>query len=234
MSYRPQFRGWVGELKTIIAKKVFLRSRDYVDLNNVTIPTHRGTAQIDHVIVSRYGVFVVESKNMNGLIFGRSDDPQWTKLNRGYALKFQNPLHQNYGHIRALSRLIGVQRDKMHSVVVFWGNCSLETEMPPNVLTSGFTTYIKSKTRLLLDEAEIRYVLAAIKVAKLPRASATHSRHADYLKRRFGNTITCARCGSPMVLRTARSGSYAGNQFYGCSQYPSCRYVRNADRLASA
>jgi restriction system protein len=233
MSYRPQFRGWVGELKTIIAKKVFLPSRDYVDLNNVTIPTHSGTAQIDHVIVSRFGVFVVESKNMNGLIFGRADDPQWTKLNRGYALKFQNPLHQNDGHIRALSRLVGIQRDKLHSVVIFWGNCSLETAMPPNVLTRGYTTYIKSKTQALLDEAEVRYILAALKVAKLPRTSATHLSHVDHLRQRFENTATCARCGSPMVLRIARSGGNTGNQFYGCSRYPSCRYARNADPLLS-
>jgi len=61
MFHHPQFRGRIGELKTIIAKKVFLRSGDYLDLNNVTIPTHNGTTQIDHLIVSRYGVFVVES-----------------------------------------------------------------------------------------------------------------------------------------------------------------------------
>ena len=57
-------------------QKLFLPS-EYVDLNNVTIRTRRGTTQIDHVIVSRYGVFVVETKNMSGWIFGTSAPGGW-------------------------------------------------------------------------------------------------------------------------------------------------------------
>ena len=96
MSLGLQFTGWFGELKTVIAKKLFLRSSDYVDINNVTIRTRRGTTQIDHVIISRYGVFVVETKNMSGWIFGSENDPFWIKTNRGNKLKFQNPLHQKH------------------------------------------------------------------------------------------------------------------------------------------
>jgi hypothetical protein len=117
MSSGLQFTGWFGELKTVIAKKLFLRSSDYVDINNVTIRTRRGTTQIDHVIVSRYGVFVVETKNMSGWIFGRGDDPFWSKTNRGNKLRFQNPLHQNASHIRALSSVARIAPEKMHSLV---------------------------------------------------------------------------------------------------------------------
>lgn len=91
MSLGLQFTGWFGELKTVIAKKLFLRSPDYVDINNVTIRTRRGTTQIDHVTISRYGVFVVETKNMSGWIFGGEDAPFWIKTNRGNKLRFQIP-----------------------------------------------------------------------------------------------------------------------------------------------
>lgn len=37
----------------------------------------------------------------------------------------------------------------------------------------------------------------------------------------------CPRCGSKMVLRTAKKGNYQGNQFWGCSRYPKCRYIEN-------
>ena len=127
MFWGPQFTGWFGELKTVVATKLFLPSSDYVDINNVTIRTRRGTTQIDHVIVSRYGVFVVETKNMSGWIFGSEDAPFWTKTNRGDKLRFQNPLHQNEGHIRALSNLARIPPERMHSVVVFQGDCSLRT-----------------------------------------------------------------------------------------------------------
>jgi len=34
--------------------------------------------------------------------------------------------------------------------------------------------------------------------------------------------VICPKCGAPMVLRTARIGANARNQFYGCSRYPDC------------
>ncbi len=226
MPLGPRFTGWFGELKTVFAQKLFLSS-EYVDLNNITIRTRRGTTQIDHVIVSRYGVFVVETKNMSGWIFGSKDAPFWTKINRGDKLRFQNPLHQNEGHIRALSSLARIPPEKMHSVVVFRGDCSLRTQLPPNVLTGGYITYVKSKSQVVFTEAEVTRIVEAIKAGMLPKTHATHLKHVDHLRQRFESTTTCGKCGSPLVLRTVKSGGNAGNQFYGCSRFPSCRYVRN-------
>jgi hypothetical protein len=79
MSLGSIIKGWVGEVQGTLAKKIFLDSQIYIDLNNVTIPTTNGTTQIDHVIVSRYGIFVVETKNMQGWIFGSEKSPQWTQ-----------------------------------------------------------------------------------------------------------------------------------------------------------
>ena len=41
------------------------------------------------------------------------------------------------------------------------------------------------------------------------------------------NELICPRCGSTLVLRTAKKGDNAGNQFYGCSAFPKCRYIKN-------
>ena len=45
------------------------------------------------------------------------------------------------------------------------------------------------------------------------------------------NTVKCPRCGSSMVLRTARRGRNAGGQFYGCSRYPKCKETLPADTV---
>ena len=127
MSSGLQFTGWFGQLKTVIAKKLFLWPSDYVDINNVTIRTRRGTTQIDHVIISRYGGFVVETKNMSGGYSGVRTIPL-DKDKQGEQAQFQNSLHQNESHIRALSSLARIPLERMHSVVVFRGNCSLRTE----------------------------------------------------------------------------------------------------------
>ena len=102
MSLASAFKGWIGEAVLTVAKKIVLDGDVYRDLNNVTIPTSNGTTQIDHVFVSRYGIFVIETKNMEGWIFGDEKQPQWTQSLYGKKFRFQNPLHQNYRHTKAL------------------------------------------------------------------------------------------------------------------------------------
>lgn len=225
MSLKSIFKGWAGELQSTVAKKLFLDAAVYTDLNNVTIPTANGTTQIDHVIVSRYGIFVIETKNMDGWIFGDEKSPQWTQSLFGKKFKFQNPLHQNHRHTKALSEFLGIDHDKILSVVMFWGDCQFKTAMPPNVMARGYIGHIKSKTEVLFDDADVPQIAAAIKEGMLPKTWATRRQHVADLKERFDSTTSCPKCSSPLVLRTAKSGANAGAPFYGCSKYPACRYV---------
>ncbi len=225
MSLRSIFKGWIGEVQGTLAKKIFLDPQTYVDINNVTIPTSKGTTQIDHVIVSRYGVFVVETKNMNGWIFGDEKSPQWTQSIFGKKYKFRNPLQQNYRHTKALSEFFGIDHSKFMSIVMFWGECEFKTPLPSNVMSRGYTSYIKSHKAVLFSDQEVHEIAAALKDGMLPKTWATHRRHVASLKERFSSTTACPKCGSPLVLRTAKSGANAGSQFFGCTKYPACRYV---------
>lgn len=200
-------------------------------LTSITSPSPppNGTTQIDHVIVSRFGIFVIETKNMDGWIFGDEKNPQWTQSLFGKKFKFQNPLHQNYRHTKALSDFLGIDHDKIFSVVMFWGDCKLITAMPPNVMASGYITYIKSKTDVLFDDADVAQIVSAIKEGMLPKTWATRRQHVADLKELFDSTTTCPKCSNPLVLRTAKSGANAGSQFYGCTKYPACRYVAKVE-----
>ena len=120
MKFRSYFKGFSGELQSTLAEKVLLDSNVYEDINNVTLPTSNGTTQIDHIIVSRFGIFVVETKNMSGWIFGDEKSPQRTQsLPGGKKFQFQNPLHQNYKHVKVLQEFLGVEEEKIFSVVMF-------------------------------------------------------------------------------------------------------------------
>lgn len=63
---------------------------------------------------------------------------------------------------------------------------------------------------------------------------AAKAAHADNIYERYttekpvSSTSACPRCGAGLVLRTAKKGPNAGNQFYGCTNYPKCRYTRDA------
>ena len=225
MSLQSSVKGWFGEFQGTLAKKLFLDGSTYIDLNNVTIATPNGTTQIDHVIVSRFGIFVVETKNMEGWIFGSEKSRQWTQSIYGRKFRFQNPLHQNYRHTKALSEFLGIDHDKFFSVVMFWGESTFKTPMPENVMDRGYATYIKSKTQVLFTDAEVQQMVSAIKTGALPKNWTTRTEHVDALKQRFASSDVCPKCGSALVLRTAKSGKHAGNQFYGCSGFPKCRYI---------
>ncbi len=68
MGMLANFKGWIGETQGAIAHALLLDGKVYRSINNVTIPTASGTTQTDHVIVSPFGIFVVEAKNMKGWI----------------------------------------------------------------------------------------------------------------------------------------------------------------------
>ena len=230
MSLKSFLKGFSGELQSTLAQKVFLDSVAYVDINNITLPTANGTTQIDHVIVSRFGIFVVETKNMSGWIFGDEKSAQWTQsLPGGRKFKFQNPLHQNYQHVKVLQEFLGLESEKLFSVVMFWGEAEFKTPMPANVMTHGYVPYIKSKLDVLFTGDEMDEIILAIRAGMLPKSWATRREHVAGLKDRFASTAVCAKCGAPLVLRTSKSGANAGTQFYGCTKYPGCRYVKKIE-----
>lgn len=109
-------------------------------MDNATVMAADGsTTQIDHVIVSRYGIFMIEARNMKGWIFGSEKAAQWTQsLPGGRKFRFQNPLRQNCRHTRILSEFLGIDHGLFHSIVMFWGECTFKTEMPENVLSTGW------------------------------------------------------------------------------------------------
>ncbi len=72
-------------------------------LNDLTLPDGEGaTTQIDHLLLSPFGVFVIETKNYKGWIFGSERQKQWTQKIYKKSFKFQNPIHQNYKHMKVL------------------------------------------------------------------------------------------------------------------------------------
>lgn len=233
MSLKSLFKGWLGESFGALAQKLLLDQTVYFPLNNITLQTAHGTTQIDHVVVSKYGIFVIEAKNMDGWIFGDAKCAQWTQSLYGKKFRFQNPLHQNYRHTKALQTFLGVDESKFIPFVMFWGECEFKTAMPENVLLTGYTGYIKKHSAVLFSDDEVEQIVVAIRSGQMPkgllRSFETRATHLASLKERHGSTTVCPKCAKPLVLRTVKSGAKAGSSFYGCSGYPACRYTKAFD-----
>jgi len=226
----PLIKGWLGELVIRVSGALFLSKNNYFIFHNVTLPTADGTTQIDHIIVSVYGVFVLETKNMKGWIFGSERQAQWTQKVYKKSYQFQNPLHQNYKHVKALEAVLSISVENIHSVVVFVGGCTLKTNMPPNVTYGGgYLRYVKSFYLPVFTEEQVQTIIDQIESARYTPSLAINREHVRHLKAQAEPTANrlCPKCGSAMVLRTAKRGSRAGNTFWGCSSFPKCRQVVN-------
>lgn len=200
MSLHASFKGWLGEACLTLAKKLTLNGSVYRDVNNVTLATSSGTTQIDHIIVSRYGVFVIETKNMTGWIFGQERQPTWTQSFPRAKFQFQNPLLQNYRHIKSLEEFLGLPNSMFHSVVCFVDNtCELKTELPSNVTKGMPFGYIKSKTQVLLPDEQVLEIVQVIKSGMRPKnflglsTAETKREHLASLQQRHANKVSPAR-----------------------------------------
>ncbi|MGP4969767.1 NERD domain-containing protein [Psychrobacter aquimaris] len=186
MSLKSTFKGFLGETVINVAMWLKLEKNVYHRLNGITLPrANGGSTQIDHIIVSIYGIFVIETKNYKGWIYGSENQKQWTQaFPNGSKFKFQNPLRQNYLHIKTLADLLGLELSYFHSMIAFIGECELKTrdELPEHVLTSGMVSYVKKKQDKILTEDEVASIVEQINSNRFSKSWRTNREHKAYLK----------------------------------------------------
>jgi restriction system protein len=158
-------------------------NKEYRLLNNVTLPADSGTTQVDHIIVSIYGVFVIEDKNFGGAIYGSEHRKDWTQVLGRLKNSFQNPLHQNYKHTKTIAELTELTNEKIHSLVAFSGRATFKTPMPDNVTTGAdFIRFIDSKRQPLMSAQEVIWITSKIEHARLKPSRATDKIHVDNVR----------------------------------------------------
>ncbi|QIR16081.1 nuclease-related domain-containing protein [Shewanella aestuarii] len=219
-------RGWLGEKKTRLNLWVSLNSQIYRKFHDLYIPTFSGTAQIDHLIISQYGLFIVETKNIKGWIFGDESAHQWTQLIYGNKYRFQNPLRQTYRQKKALAAYLNIDDNLIQPIVYFAGDCQFKTYMPTNVINGRLRHSIKSYRKAILSEQEVSYLISKVENHQI-NSKTTNREHVKGLRERYKSTTICPKCGSPLVKRVARTGVNAGSYFWGCDSFPKCRYIKN-------
>lgn len=179
------FKGRMGEraVKQLIARH--LDPLIYREFSGVMVPTEDGTTQIDHIYVSPFGILVIETKNMRGWIFGGKNQAQWTQTIYRNKYKFQNPLRQNYKHIKSLEFLLDLPLRNFKSIVVFTGDCTFKTEMPEEVCTrSDLIKYIHSIDVKILSDSQITDICDKIQTLRLAPSHRVNRDHVNNLGRR--------------------------------------------------
>lgn len=126
--FGPTLKGWYGE--ALVTRR--LRSAGYPTQDDIILQAADGTlTQVDHVALTMSGILVIETKNRDGLFFGRERDRSWTQVSGRRRHTLQNPLRQNFRHVRAVEELTG---QRALGLVVFTGDARFPKGTPAGVV----------------------------------------------------------------------------------------------------
>lgn len=227
VALKPRIKGIIGE-KSVAVLLHSLPAAEYKVLHDCILPTATGTTQIDHIVVSPYGIFVIETKNYKGWIYGTEHSAKWTQNIYGKKNTFMNPIHQNYAHVKAIeAQLSGMTSIPIVPIVAFSGEADLKVD------TKSAVVYFSRLTKTILqykekkgDLSEVDRVCDQLSHAKI-RSKGIKREHIAGVKNKVAlekNTVAsghCPRCGAALILKNGKYGS-----FTGCSNYPKCRYIQ--------
>ncbi len=219
-------------------------SDEYTILNDLVLRTDKGTTQIDHVVVSKYGVFTIETKNYRGEIYGDDKRQKWTQLivtKVTYAKKrwktytyvtknnFYNPVKQSLGHAFRIKELLyAFPHVKIVPIVAFAGDAILS-----NIDTRHHVVYKENLPEIIdrykticLTDNDVQAIIDILGNNNIREflSDRQHVKNIRAAARKANKTINagiCPKCGGQLVKRRGKYGS-----FYGCSNYPKCKFTK--------
>lgn len=193
----------------------------YTVLSDLYIPKRNGgLSQIDHLVVSEKGIFVIETKYYSGVVVGTKEGVFWNHTNHaGRSHEMYNPFKQNEGHIKALSDYLGIDERMFIGIVVFVGDVELSKEIESEIARLWeIENIVKS------SGVRVNYSVGMVikKLRKLHTTEKEKKQHIKDIERKTSHKYgKCPECGNPLVLRNGKYG-----EFIGCSAYPKCMYTK--------
>ena len=225
--YRPKIKGRIGE-KIVSSRLKISLPDNYSILNDQIYRTNYGSTQIDHIVVSQYGIFVIETKNYKGWIFGNENSEKWTQNIYGHKFTLTNPIKQNRSHVRVIQKILSdIGKFPIISIVAFSSSASLNitTYNTHVVYWSDLSTTIEQYRTIVINPDDVKKIISALQNANITSSGRNNDhvkrvRNNLYLYDKAINSGICPRCGGRLVERNGRYGN-----FLGCSNYPNCKFT---------
>ncbi|MFD2639143.1 NERD domain-containing protein [Piscibacillus salipiscarius] len=203
------------------------------------MPNKEGcTTQIDHVVTSPYGIFVIETKHYQGWIFGKEHQRYWTQTIYKRKEKLYNPIWQNYGHVQSLKQFLSKEdMNYLYSIIVFTQDSTLKFKddfKSARVIQIPQLVGAISERKLprigRTELAEINHALEGLIIHDRKEKRQVMKKHVADIKTKQKVKVfkekeqikqnLCPKCGGKLSQKKGKYGS-----FYGCSNYPKCRYT---------
>ena len=210
-----------------VARRLSRLPKEYHVFNDVYIRSGGRSVQIDHIVISPYGVFVLETKNYKGWVYGSENAEHWTQNIYGHKYQLYNPVRQNASHVGAICNLLRITRDKTIPIVVFAGSATVHCSANYYyvVYMSQLRRVINQHKSVLLSDDQVLQMTEKLAGALVTdknrrRKHVQEVRKQVAIKERMEANGICPRCHGQLVVREGQYG-----QFVGCSNYPNCKYI---------
>lgn len=215
---QTETRGEHGEnrVKRVIGKTI--ENEQYV-INDLIIEKDGMTSQIDHVVINSHGIFVIETKNYSGRIYGKEGQQEWTQV-LAYGnkkSKFYNPLKQNATHVYNVKRIVG--NLPIRSLVVFVQNNTAYIDADNVISVTRLKAALTCGENVLSIE-QMKKAYETLLSSRMEISTQEHVYNIIKQKQNLERGI-CPRCGGDLVLRNGKYGD-----FVGCSNFPKCRFIK--------
>lgn len=221
--FYKKIRGFMGEFWVKQELKKLPKDK-YIILNDIMIKSNKGTHQIDHIIISKFGIFVVEMKNYYGLITGEEHQNKWTQHLGKNKYYFNNPIQQNYGHIKALEELLNLSENNFISVICISNQAKLKVKAKNVIQLDFINDLIKSYNNEIITEdlSKIKNKIEQNNITD-KEIRKNHIKNIKSTVKENNNkekNMICPKCGGKLVERNGKYGN-----FIGCSNFPNCKYT---------
>lgn len=223
---RTKIIGFAGEFW--VRKELDKLPEEYLFLSDVMLRIDGKTTQIDHIVFSKYGIFVIETKQMNTYLTGSENDKYWTVKAGKKKYYMYNPIFQNYGHKKTIEQVLGLNDDQVIDLVCISGAGNVK------VKTNKVVRVERIAERIMFEKGEKvkDYIRMAHMINSLNIVDETERKmHIRAIKENIVNNNQelrkevvmnrCPRCGNELVVRKGKTG-----EFIGCLSFPKCRYTK--------
>lgn len=223
----PQARGKRGENRVANILQLCCVSEHDRVLNDTILynPQNDNSSQIDHILICSHGVFIVETKNYSGMVYGSDSQREWVQFLAGGNVKntFYSPVKQNATHVYLVRTILGKQVP-VHGLVVFVqgniGNIHSAYVYSPGGLRQ-YLLSVREEPPVLTPEQQDKIYRNLCEYRDGHAVSQEEHLTNIYKKQAAIASGICPRCGGNLVLRKGKYG-----QFYGCSNYPKCKFTK--------
>lgn len=221
---KANINGAIGEWQVrMTLNKVSLFNRfKHLEINDyILLDDNDKSHQIDHIVISKKGIFCIETKNYKGKIYGSEDAKYWRQYLGKEENQFLNPIKQNKSHVYHLEKILGNQYP-VYSVIVFVQNNVDKIKVGNVINLNKLRRYLAHyRSHLHLDEIQMQEIYTTLLAKKAKLSTKEHVANIAKTQKELAKGI-CPRCNAKLVLRDGKFG-----MFYGCSNFPKCKFKIN-------